>query len=281
MPHAGRTNPDSISPDRTVTASSAQTLPSLGRSNLTSTISANIAQSFGSRGRSAIRLAELSRQNKNGEHSQFPANVRRQALISTRSNSPRSLRPCPNRYGLAGRNALVFAVCFWLARLSALADVDATLEEGSVFDRNAGRHYVAGERTIAADVDSITSRQVAAHFAQHHDLARVDVRRNHAITTDGYAVSGRVNGAFHASITVQRLRSGHLTLDHQRFADGGLVRSGRAGGRRSRYRCGFVRTHGSDARGRHPRTLRLPRPGSGLELICRLPHGLKILPCWD
>src|SRR5208282_63855 len=57
---------------------------------------------------------------------------------------------------LARRNDLVFPVWF---RLSALADVDSALEEGAVFNRDAGRDDVAGERSVAANVDAVAGRQ--------------------------------------------------------------------------------------------------------------------------
>src|SRR5260370_10000760 len=79
-------------------------------------------------------------------------------------------------------------------------------------------------------------------------------------------------------MNVGGLRGGHFTFDQKRLTDGRLVSSGRGGGRRTLDGCGFVRTHDGRARGRHCRTLWLPVPGRSLGLICRLPHGLKILP---
>src|SRR5260370_42048416 len=107
-----------------------------------------------------------------------------QSLVSTGKFYPasllRSLRPCPNRNGLARGNALIFAIRLLLSRLAALANVDATLEEGAIFNRNAGRDYVAGKRTVASAVDPVASGKVATHFAQHYDFAGDDMRRNHA-----------------------------------------------------------------------------------------------------
>src|SRR5215467_7644610 len=52
------------------------------------------------------------------------------------------------------RHRLLFAVCFGLLRLAALADVDTTFEERSVFDGNTRGNDVAGEGTVAADIDA-------------------------------------------------------------------------------------------------------------------------------
>src|SRR5690349_11551003 len=118
--------------------------------------------------------------------------------------------------------------CFFLlARLRTLAYVDAALEERAVFNRNARRHYVARERAIAANVDSVTRGQVSANLAQHHNLAGVDVRGHHAVPTDGHAVSCQIDRAFDAAIDVEGLRTRHLALNDQRLSNGGLIRRGR------------------------------------------------------
>ena len=52
-----------------------------------------------------------------------------------------------------------------------LADVDAALEEGAVFDGDAGGDDVAGEGAFAADVDAIGGLAVAADFAEDDDFA--------------------------------------------------------------------------------------------------------------
>src|SRR5579864_8335644 len=60
---------------------------------------------------------------------------------------------CPGAdCGRLGRSSLVFAVRLLLLRLSALADVDAALEERAVFNRDACRNHVARKRTVAANV---------------------------------------------------------------------------------------------------------------------------------
>src|ERR1700722_2797649 len=64
-----------------------------------------------------------------------------------------------------------------------LANVDAALEEGSIFDGDARGDHVAGQRTFAADVDAIARVHVSAHLAQYHYLTRHDVGRDLAVAT--------------------------------------------------------------------------------------------------
>jgi len=60
-----------------------------------------------------------------------------------------------------------FAVRF----LAGFPDIDAALEEGPVFDGDAGGHDVTGERTVAADINPVAGSEVAAHFSQDNDFA--------------------------------------------------------------------------------------------------------------
>src|ERR1700756_3018662 len=70
-----------------------------------------------------------------------------------------------------------------VVRAAWLADVDAALEEGAIFDRDALRDHVAGQRAFAPDVDAVAGIDIAAHLAQHHDFAGRDIRRHLAIAT--------------------------------------------------------------------------------------------------
>src|ERR1043166_1208053 len=114
--------------------------------------------------------------------------------------------------------------------LSSLADIDSALEEGAVFDGDSGCHYVAGERTVAADIYAVAGAQVSLYFAEHYDFAGIDVGRDYAVTSYGHAISRKVDGTFYASIDIERFGSGHLAFNDERFADGCLVR-GRTGHR--------------------------------------------------
>src|SRR6478609_3851826 len=83
------------------------------------------------------------------------------------ANSAAKLRSRPNRRRLARRYWLLLAIR--LLRLSALANVDAALEESAIFNRDARRNHIPGQRTIAADVHAITRGQTPAHFSKHHN----------------------------------------------------------------------------------------------------------------
>src|ERR1700722_14974601 len=111
----------------------------------------------------------------------------------------RTLRSCPNRRSFRDGNAFVLAVRLLLAGLSALSDVDAALEVRAIFNRNACRNDVAGERTIAANIHAVAGGQVAANFSQHHNFAGIHIGRNHAVASHRYAIAGKVDRPFHAA----------------------------------------------------------------------------------
>src|SRR5208282_1519234 len=76
------------------------------------------------------------------------------------------LRPYRNRrFRRRTRSALRNFFCL----RPRFADVDAALEEGAVFNRDARRHHVPGQRTVTADITTVAGGQVAAHFAEHYD----------------------------------------------------------------------------------------------------------------
>ena len=95
-----------------------------------------------------------------------------------------------------------------------LADVDAALEEGAVFDGDAGGDDVAGEGAFAADVDAIGGLAVAADLAENDDLASADVGGYLAVAADGDAVAGEVDGAFDFTVDVEGLGTGDLAFDY-------------------------------------------------------------------
>ena len=122
-------------------------------------------------------------------------------------------------------------LAFAVDLLAGLADVDATLEERAFFDADALGDDVAVERAFAANVEAVAGRHVAADFAENDDFARGNVGRDYAITSDGDAIAGQVDGAFHAAIDVERLGAGDFALDDERLAERGLLlRSGDDGG---------------------------------------------------
>src|SRR5208282_5344436 len=130
-------------------------------------------------------------------------------------------------------------------RLAALADVDAALEERSVFNGNAGSDHVTGEGAVTADVDTVAGREIAADLAKNHDFARVDVGGNDAIASNSDAVARQIDGTLDAAVDIKGLGAGHLALDYKRLADGSLVRG--RGGHRPGSGCRFTGRHDGSA----------------------------------
>jgi len=111
----------------------------------------------------------------------------------------------------AGSRWALFAIGF--AGLTRFTDVNSTLEERAVFNRNSRRDDIAGERTIAANIHAIASGQVAANFAEDNDLAGIDIGGDNAVASNGDAISGQIDRAFHAAINIERFGPGDFTLN--------------------------------------------------------------------
>src|SRR5580693_7887242 len=103
-----------------------------------------------------------------------------------------------------------------------LADIDAALEKGAIFNADASRGHIAGQRALGPDIHAIARGDVAAHLAQDHDLAGSDAGRHLAVAPYGNAVSGQVDTAVDLAVDIKGLGPGDFTFDHQALADGGL-----------------------------------------------------------
>ena len=121
------------------------------------------------------------------------------------------LRPRRTRSLRRGRGLALLAIRL----LPSLADVNATFEERAIFNRDARRNYVAGERAIAADIHAIAGGEIATHFAQHHDFSRIDIGGNYAIASYRDTVTCQIDGTFHTSVNVKRLGASYFALDHE------------------------------------------------------------------
>src|SRR5512146_1547715 len=154
--------------------------------------------------------------------------------------------------------------------LAGLANVDPALEEGAVFDADALRNHVAGKRPFVADIYTVGGGQVAANLAQDHDLAGADIRRDHAVTANGYAIAGKVDRASHAAVNIKRFRPCHFALDDQRFSNRGLLLGvqGSVTWRRNWYRLDRSRL----LRGRLRRLLRPLGCSWSIRSVGGLPH---------
>src|SRR3954454_23203858 len=185
----------------------------------------------------------------------------------------RASRPHPQRSSLRLRGASNF-LGFVLDLLAGLADIDAALEEGAIFDRDALGDYVAGQRTFVADVDAVGGGQVATDLAEDNDLARVDVGGDTAVAANGNAVASQVDRAFDAAIDIERFATGDFTLDHERLADRGLVLSIQGGVAAGRHRSGLAHRAGGRSRGGRGRgrALRFVTGRSRIRSVCGLPH---------
>src|SRR5271165_4347586 len=131
--------------------------------------------------------------------------MRAAALTTTRQSERSGANSRGSRAGLGPGNRILRLA---IDLLAGLADVDATLKVGALFDTDALRDDVAGERTLTANVEAIAGRHVAANFTQNNDLPGSNVGRDNAVAPDRHAVARQVDGAFHAPIDVKRLRAG-------------------------------------------------------------------------
>src|ERR1019366_8892506 len=93
------------------------------------------------------------------------------------------------------------------------ADVDAALEEGSIFDADAGGGDVACEDTFGTNVDAAGSQDIARELTENNDLAGADASRDIAVFAHGNAVAGNANTALDFAVDEQRFSAGDLTSD--------------------------------------------------------------------
>src|SRR5271167_709675 len=126
------------------------------------------------------------------------------------------------RYHFAGGRRTCL-LGFTVGLLAGFANVNPALEISAVFDADALRDHVPGERAFAADVHAIAGCDVAADFAEYHDLARRNVGRDHTVAAHGHTVTGQVDGTLHPAVNVERLRAGDFAFDNQRLAQRGLL----------------------------------------------------------
>ncbi len=78
-----------------------------------------------------------------------------------------------------------------MASLPGLRMSIPPLKNDAVLDRDARCDHVAGQRAFAADVHAIARLAVAAHLAEHDDLACHDVRCDLAVAAHGHTVAGQ------------------------------------------------------------------------------------------
>src|SRR5580765_6252732 len=106
-----------------------------------------------------------------------------------KAQSLSSCRHC--RFRSSRRSALRFFLL--AALLRTFADVDAALEERAVFNRDARGHDVAGQRSVTANVDAVARGQIAAHLAEHDDLAGINVGGDYTVASYRHAIAGQID----------------------------------------------------------------------------------------
>lgn len=114
-------------------------------------------------------------------------------------------------------------IIFLGARSGRLADVNAALEIGAIFNADPLRNHVAGQGAFIPDVYPVAGIDVPVDFAEDNDFAGGNVGSHLAIATYYNAISGQIDGAFHVAVDVQHLAAGDFTFDGQGFANGRLL----------------------------------------------------------
>ena len=128
---------------------------------------------------SSTTLSDFSSAPVDASHFQVPAGYQQMTAPSAKASPSADTRKPRSEYRAPGlsiskryldRNRLRRLGRLGV-RASRLANVDAALEERAILDRDALRDHVAGQRAFAANVHAVAGVDVAAHLAQHHDLA--------------------------------------------------------------------------------------------------------------
>ena len=107
------------------------------------------------------------------------------------------------------------------------ANLHAALQYRAIFHADSLRDDISGQRTLAADVQTVAALYIALNFSHDDYFTGVDVGGYGAVASDGDAMLGNVNAAFDASVDVKGLRTSQFALDNQRPANGCLL-NGRA-----------------------------------------------------
>ena len=109
----------------------------------------------------------------------------------------------------------------WLRGLN----LDRALHHGSVFNTDARRHDISGERTFAANVQTIRAMDIASHRAHDYHFLGGDVGDDNPVTPDGDAAV-KVDGALDAAVYKERFGATDLALDDHRASDRSLLHRG-------------------------------------------------------
>jgi len=145
----------------------------------------------------------------------------RRTLLSAPHGIKR-LRPLLRLFGY-GRFGL--SLCMLLSLRLVVLDrthLHAALQNGSILNADALGDHVAGQCSLASDVQTVGALNVALHLAQDHNFAGADVGGDAAVASDGDAVLGKIDGALDAPIDIERFGAADFPFDDHRAADRSL-----------------------------------------------------------
>src|SRR5262249_31145044 len=95
----------------------------------------------------------------------------------------------------------------WLRWLGGVADVNLAFEKGAVFHHDAMCNHVPCEGPFTADMQALSSIDIANDLALDGDLASGDRGGNLPVTANRYPVAGKVDASFDPAFNVQRFRT--------------------------------------------------------------------------
>src|SRR5580693_5507560 len=124
----------------------------------------------------------------------------------------------------------------------ATFDLDLALQVRTVLDEDAAARDVADHRAVLLYLHAIFRVQISAHLAVDDHFARVHIRSDFAILSDGEALTLESDRAFDLAVNLQILVAGDLALDcESRSQDCQIARRGNTGPDRCGSSRGCVR----------------------------------------
>jgi len=124
-------------------------------------------------------------------------------------------------------------------------DLNAALEDGSVFDTDARGLNIADDCAVFLDLHAIVGIDVAGNFAEDDQFARRNFRIQLAAATDGETMAANGDRSFDLAIDLQIFFGADAALNLETGADAGETacgRGSRARGKGVRVGCGFGAT---------------------------------------
>jgi hypothetical protein len=114
-----------------------------------------------------------------------------------------------------GRGLLGLGLLGLISLLLDSADLHAAFQDCSILYADPVGYHIARQRAFAPNIQPVRALDVALHLADDHNFAGTDVGGGAAVTPNGDAVTGKINGALDSAIDVQRLGTADLAFDDQ------------------------------------------------------------------